>query len=83
MFILAATDYFSKWSEAAPLREVTTDNAIKFFREHIVYQFGVPRAIRSDNGLSFRSFKIGRFVQHYKIEWEYSSIYNARTNGQA
>jgi hypothetical protein len=29
-FILAATDYFSKWVEAIPLREVKSDNAINF-----------------------------------------------------
>ena len=29
-FILAATDYFSKCMEAVPLREVKSDNVIKF-----------------------------------------------------
>lgn len=54
-FILAAPNYFSKWVEAIPVREVTVDDVIKFFKEHIVYLFGVPREIRSDNGTSFRS----------------------------
>jgi hypothetical protein len=29
-FILAATDYFSRWAEAIPLREVKSDNVINF-----------------------------------------------------
>jgi hypothetical protein len=29
-FILATTDYFSKWAEAIPLREVKSDNVINF-----------------------------------------------------
>ncbi|KAJ0985463.1 hypothetical protein J5N97_003819 [Dioscorea zingiberensis] len=82
-FILAATDYFSKWAEAIPLREVKTENVIKFFRENILYRFGTPRRIISDNGPAFRSFKVGRFAQHHKIDWRYTSIYNARANGLA
>lgn len=68
MFILKATDYFLKWSEAIPPIEVTTNNVVKFFKEHVVYRFGSPRAIGSDNGPSFKSFKVGRFAYHHKLE---------------
>ncbi|XP_028550146.1 uncharacterized protein LOC114579513 [Dendrobium catenatum] len=66
-FILAATDYFSKWAEAIPLREVKTDNVMKFFRDNIVYRFGVPHPIISDNGTALKSAKIYRFIESYKI----------------
>ncbi|XP_020084900.1 uncharacterized protein LOC109707778 [Ananas comosus] len=82
-FILAATDYFSRWVEAIPLREVKADDIVKFFRENILYRFGVPRRIISDNGTAFRSFKVNRFATQHKIDWRYSSIYNARANGLA
>lgn len=82
-FILAATDYFSKWAEAIPLREVKTDNVMKFFRDNIVYRFGVPRRIISDNGTALKSAKIYRFIERHKIDWRYSSIYNPRANGLA
>nr|MCH9869382.1 transposase family protein [Serratia marcescens] len=82
-FILAATDYFSRWTEAVALKEVKTEDILKFFREHILYRFGTPRRILSDNGPSFRSFKIGRFAKQHKFEWRYSSIYNPRANGLA
>jgi hypothetical protein len=39
-FILVATDYFTKWSEAIPLRNITHQEVICFVQEHIIYRFG-------------------------------------------
>jgi hypothetical protein len=36
-FILAAIDYFTKWAEAIPLKEVKASDVVKFFRTHILY----------------------------------------------
>jgi len=41
-FILTITDYFSKWAEAVPLKEVKTPNVIKFIMHHVLYHFGAP-----------------------------------------
>ena len=41
-FILAATDYFSRWAEAILLKEVKVENVIKFFKDHVLYKFGTP-----------------------------------------
>ncbi|XP_020596670.1 uncharacterized protein LOC110036537 [Phalaenopsis equestris] len=82
-FILAATDFFSKWAEAIPLREVRADNMLHFLKNNIVYRFGVPRRIISDNGLAFKNTKINRFARRHHIEWRYSTIYYPRANGLA
>jgi Integrase zinc binding domain len=34
-FILAATDYFTKWTKAVPLKEVKASDVVKFFKTHI------------------------------------------------
>jgi len=49
-FILGITNYFSKWAEAIPLREVKTFDVIKFVKHHVIYRFDVPRRIVHDNG---------------------------------
>jgi len=54
-FILAITDYFSKWAGAIPLKEVKTSEVIKFIKHHVIYRFGVPRQIVYDNGPQFVS----------------------------
>jgi hypothetical protein len=41
-FILVATDYFTKWTKAVPLRNMTHREVISFVQEHIIYRFGVP-----------------------------------------
>lgn len=61
-YILAATDYFSKWAEAIPLREVTGEATARFFRNNIIHRFGIPARIKSDNGPNFRNQSIYRLV---------------------
>jgi hypothetical protein len=80
-FILAAMDYFSKWVEAIPLREVKSDNAINFLERHIIYRFGVPYRITSDNAKAFKSNKMQRFIVKYNIMWNYSTGYYPHANG--
>jgi len=41
-FILAIIDYFSKWTEIFPLKEVNTSDMIKFIKHYMLYRFGVP-----------------------------------------
>ncbi|KAG9450288.1 hypothetical protein H6P81_010253 [Aristolochia fimbriata] len=48
-YILAATDYFSKWAEAAAYREVKAATVVDFIRTQIIYRYGVPRYIMTDN----------------------------------
>ena len=42
-FILTITDYFSKWAEAIPLREVKISDMIKFIKHHVVYEIHLER----------------------------------------
>ena len=35
-FILVITDYFSKWAEAIPLREVKASDVVKFVEHHVI-----------------------------------------------
>jgi hypothetical protein len=46
-FILLATDYFTKWIEVVPLRNMTHQEVISFVPEHIIYQFGVPQTLKT------------------------------------
>src|SRR5204863_9780497 len=54
-FMLVVTDYFSKWAEALPFREVKTLDVIHFIKHHVIYRFGVPRRILHHNGPQFIS----------------------------
>ena len=67
-FILIATDYFTKWVEAIPLKIVTSKEMIEFVKEHIVYRFGTPQTITTDQGSMFYSEEFGEFAASMGIK---------------
>ena len=82
-FILAATDYFSKWVEAVPLKSVTHREAINFVQEHIIHRFGIPQTLTTDQGSVFMSNQFQDYAKGLGIRMLNSSPYYAQANGQA
>jgi IS30 family transposase len=82
-FIIATTDYFSKWSEVVTLKEVKAENVEDFIRKNLIYRFGVPSRIISDNGTSFKNKQLEKLFSKFKIKHHFSTAYNPSTNGQA
>jgi transposase InsO family protein len=82
-FILVATDYFTKWVEAIPLKKVDSGDAIQFVQERIIYRFGIPQTITTDQGSIFVSDEFVQFAESMGIKLLNSSPYYAQANGQA
>ena len=80
-FILVAIDYFTKWVEAIPLKTVTSKNMVDFVKEHIVYRFGIPQTITTDQGTMFTSEEFRDFAASTRIKLLNSSSYYAQANG--
>src|SRR4051812_12424313 len=80
-FILAIIDYFSKWAEAIPLREVKSTDVVKFIKHHVIYRYGVPQRIVHDNGPQFISTVFSRFCNKFKIQSVSSTTYYPPANG--
>ncbi|XP_019054469.1 PREDICTED: uncharacterized protein LOC109115191 [Nelumbo nucifera] len=81
LFILAATDYFSKWDEVVPLREVKKEDVVNFLWTHIVYRYSVPRYIIIDNGKPFSAALVTQFCDKFGIKKRFSTMYNVVANG--
>jgi hypothetical protein len=81
-FILVATNYFTKWTEAVPLRNMTHREVISFVQEHIIYRFGIPQTLITDQGPSFMSHQFREFTESMKIMLSNSSPYYVQANGQ-
>ena len=64
-FIIVATDYFTKWVEAKPYKEVSEFDVIQFIKEMIVHRFGIPQSITMDNGTIFNGTRVKAFTQEY------------------
>ncbi|XP_019167861.1 PREDICTED: uncharacterized protein LOC109163566 [Ipomoea nil] len=82
-YILAATDYFSKWAEAVALKEVKKENVADFLRIHIVYRFGISRYILTDNGKPFDNKLMDKICKLFDFKQRNSSAYYAAANGLA
>ncbi|GFS42838.1 hypothetical protein Acr_00g0081980 [Actinidia rufa] len=82
-FLLAATDYFTKWVEAEPLAQIRETNVIRFIRRNILSRFGIPRAFVSDNGTQFVGSKVKNLLEELKIEFYNSTPSYPQCNGQA
>jgi hypothetical protein len=81
--VLLATDYFTKWVEAIPLKKVTSENMVEFVKEHIINRFGIPQIITTDQGTQFTSSEFRDFAESMGIKLLNSSPYYAQANGQA
>jgi transposase InsO family protein len=82
-FVLVAMDYFTKWMEVVPLRNMTHREVISFLLEHIVHRFGLPQTLTTDQGAAFMSHQFKEFAGSLKIKLLNSSPYYAQSNGQA
>ena len=78
-----ATDYFTKWVEAIPLKNMTSKEMIEFVKEHIIYRFGIPQTITTNQGTIFTSDEFEEFATGIGIKLLNSSPYYAQAYGQA
>ena len=81
-YLYVAIDKFTKWPEVEPVRKVTAQSAIKFFRG-LVCRFGVPNRIITDNGTQFMSGAFTAYCEQLGTRICYASVAHPRSNGQA
>jgi hypothetical protein len=56
-FLFIAIDTFIKWMEAMPVVNITQDASVKFL-DSIIYRFGVPKWVLTDNRTQFKGHPI-------------------------
>ena len=83
IWILVATEYFTKWVEAVPLRKAIGGAIANFIKENIIVRFGVPRRIISDNGMPFVNSDVRKMLEFYQVKHHRSLPYYSQRNGQA
>jgi len=75
VYILTATDYFTKWPEAVALKKDDIEEPIKFLKDNILSRFGVPDKFITYNGSIFIGSKFMEFCGEYGIIMGQSSNY--------
>jgi ribonuclease HI/transposase InsO family protein len=79
--LLVAIDKFSKWVEVRPITNLRAEQAVTFFTD-IVYRFGVPNSIITDNGSQFAGRKFLEFCDKFHIRVDWASVAHPQTNNQ-
>jgi transposase InsO family protein len=79
--MLVAVDKFTKWVEAAPVTTQGSTATINFIKS-IVFRFGVPHSIITDNGTNFTSKEFKNYYESLGIELKFTSVAHPKSNGQ-
>ena len=79
-FILVAIDYFTKWVEATLYKVVNSKKVAQFIQINIIYKYGVPHEIISNNGLHFKG-ETEKLLRQFNIQHHKSSPYSPQTKG--
>ena len=81
-YILVGIDYFTKWIEAVPLVNVDQENVIEFIQKNIIFRYGIPETITTDQGSVFTGRKMQEFAQETGFKLLTSTPYYAQANVQ-
>ena len=82
-FMLAMTDFLSKWIEAEAFVQVRDKEVVSFIKRNILTRFGVPAEIIFDNGSQFISKQMVDFCTSWGIKMITSTPVHPQANGQA
>jgi len=80
-FILVAIDYFTKWVEACSYAHVTQKVVKRFIERDLIYRYGLPERIVTDNAKNFNGKMIVELCTKWKIKHSNSSPYRPKMNG--
>ncbi|XP_057816858.1 uncharacterized protein LOC131030177 [Cryptomeria japonica] len=83
MYILTATNYFTKLVEAIPNKKVNSEIVCSFLKDYIRVRFGVPQKIVIDNASYFSSEELTLFFYDHQISLSHSFDYFPQGNGLA
>ncbi|XP_050365415.1 uncharacterized protein LOC126783925 [Argentina anserina] len=75
--ILLATDFFTKWVEAIPVKTTSSEVITDFIFKYIITRYGIPKCLVADRGAGFMAEKTQKFLAGYGIKFLHSSPYYA------
>jgi hypothetical protein len=80
VYMLVALDKFTKWVEAAPV--TTQDSIAAIIIKSIIFPFGVPHSIITDNGTNFTSKEFKGYYESMGIKLKFHLLHTQRRTGK-
>jgi transposase InsO family protein len=80
-YILVITDLLSKFVVAKPTRDCSSLTAATILMEEVIFKYGCPNQILTDNGSHFTAELFNQIMSLYGICHIYTTPYNPQANG--
>ena len=80
-YIIAATDYVTKWVEAKATQKNDAYTTTKFLFEYVFTRYGLPIEIVSDRGTHFLNEVIENLLEKFMVIHKKSAPYHPQANG--
>ena len=80
--IITCTDALTKWTETRATVRATALESTKFLAEQVIFRFGVPVAVATDNGTHFMG-EFDTFLKAMNITHHWGTPYHPQSTGQA
>jgi hypothetical protein len=78
--IFIVVDKFTKWVKVKPSASIPAAKVVEFIRE-IMYRFGIPNNIITDNRTQFTVREFKDFCADSRIKMNYASVSHPQSNG--
>jgi hypothetical protein len=78
--LLVAVDNFTKWIEARPVAKISSKQMVSFVQD-IVFRFGVPNSIITNNGTQFTEENFLNFCDNNNIRIDWAAVAQPLMNG--
>jgi hypothetical protein len=82
-YFIIAVDYFSKWVEILPVKDITTQEVIRVINQDLFWKREIPEKIITDAGTQFTSKEFTEFTDSRKIITQTAAPHHQQANGQA
>jgi hypothetical protein len=73
VYLLVAVDKFTKWIKAVPVTSADASSVVSFIKG-IVFRFGVPNSIVTDNDNNFTSKEFKAYCAEVGIKLNFASV---------
>ena len=80
-YLLTIIDRHSRWVEAVPLVDITSEAVIAAFLSQWVSRFGAPAIILTDRGSQFKSRAFAGVTQYLGIQHRFTAAYSPKCDG--
>ncbi|KAM6577622.1 hypothetical protein CsatB_029459 [Cannabis sativa] len=82
-YAIVAVDYYTKWTEAEPMKTIIAKKSLDFVIKYIVCRYGLPHNIVSHNGKQFNCDEVTEFYNKHGVIKSFSAVSRPHANGKA